>query len=155
MIIFQETSKLEGFAVGMWVGRYVGRGFALVAWWWVAGLVYMLVGLSPEMSFVGTCCNRTDAILATMVAVHAVFVRLEPVQVISLDWDCSSNCKGGGRVYCVSCSSWSVISSICSLGALLPSVEALTETLARPFCISLLVIRSENLSVMACSYIVY
>ena len=82
MIIFQETSKLEGFAVGMWVGRYVGRGFASVAWWWVAGLVYMLVGLSPEMSFVGTCCNRTDAILATMVAVHAVFVRLEPVQVI-------------------------------------------------------------------------
>ena len=67
MIIFQETSKLEGFAVGMWVGRYVGRGFALVAWWWVAGLVYMLVGLSPEMS---------------LVAVHAVFVRLEHVQVL-------------------------------------------------------------------------
>ena len=82
MIIFQETSKLEGFAVGMWVGRYVGRGFALVAWWRVAGLVYMLVGLSPEMSFVGTCCYRTDAILATMVAVHAVFVRLEHVHVI-------------------------------------------------------------------------
>ena len=70
------------FAVGMWVGIYVGKGFAFVAWWWVVGLVHMPVGLSPEMSFVGTCCYRTEAILATMVAVHAVFVRLEPVQVI-------------------------------------------------------------------------
>ena len=68
-------------AVGMWVGIYVGKGFAFVAWWWVVGLVHMPVGLSPEMSFVGTCCYRTDAILATMVAVHAVFVRLEHVHV--------------------------------------------------------------------------
>ena len=41
--------------------------------------MHMPVGLSPEMSFVGTCCYRTEAILATMVAVHAVFVRLEHV----------------------------------------------------------------------------
>lgn len=67
------------FAVGMWVGIYVGKGFAFVAWWWVVGLVHMPVGLSPEMSFVGTCCYRTEALLATMVAVHAVFVRLEHV----------------------------------------------------------------------------
>ena len=43
----------------------------------VVGLVYMLVGLSPEMSFVGTS-YRSDVVLATMVAVHA----LEHVQVI-------------------------------------------------------------------------
>ena len=46
------------------------------------GLVHMPVGLSPEMSFVGKCCYRTEAILPTMVAVHAVFARLEHVHVI-------------------------------------------------------------------------
>lgn len=44
---------------------------------------------------------------------------------------------------------WSVISNICSSGALLPSVEALTVTLALPCCISLLIMRSETLSVIA------